>query len=80
MIDDLHASETLADDELATITGYKKPASQRMWLDRNGWKYVQNRAGHPIVGRAYARLKLAGINPNKLTTPDVWSLDLSKVS
>lgn len=47
MIDDLPVSETLGEDELAAITGCKRPAKQRVWLDQ----YYKNRAGHPIVGR-----------------------------
>lgn len=80
MIDDLPVSEILGEDELAAITGYKRPAKQRAWLDQNGWVYYKNRAGHPIVGRIHARQKLAGIKPDKaLSGKEVWSLDLSKV-
>ena len=56
-------SEVLTADELAEVTGYKHAASQREWLDRNGWAYVRNAAGKPIVGRWYARQKLSGITP-----------------
>ena len=33
-------SEFLTVEELAEITGYKHPGSQREWLDANGWPYV----------------------------------------
>jgi hypothetical protein len=56
-------SEVLTAEELAEVTGYKHSASQREWLDRNGWAYVRNAAGKPIVGRWYARQKLSGITP-----------------
>lgn len=79
MIDDLPSSEILADDELVAITGYKRPDKQRVWLDQNGWKYHKNRAGHPIVGRIYVCLRMAGITP-KSAPAETWSIDLSKVS
>ncbi|MGU5240894.1 DUF4224 domain-containing protein, partial [Pseudomonas aeruginosa] len=35
-------------------------------------------ANRPIVGRVYARLKLAGVKPTMEAT-EKWSLDLSRV-
>jgi hypothetical protein len=55
-------SETLTDDELATITGYKIPSCQRQWLTNNHWEFVVTGAQRPVVGRVYARLKLAGVS------------------
>lgn len=80
MIEGLPTTEILDEDEVAAITGYKLPRKQLAWLDANGWKFHRNGAGHPIVGRAYARLKMAGINPAKASSKEGWSLDLSKVS
>lgn len=75
------ASETLSDDELATITGYKTPSFQRQWLTRNAWEYVLTGAQRPIVGRVYARLKLAGVKPSATNAvAETWTLDLSRVS
>lgn len=56
-------SEFLNADELAELTGYTHIARQKEWLDRNGWAYVVNAAGRPIVGRWFARLRLAGVQP-----------------
>lgn len=73
-------SETLADEELATITGYLLPSKQIQWLSINGWQYVLTGARRPIVGRVYARLKLAGVKPSATNTvTETWSLDLSRV-
>ena len=73
-------SETLADEELATITGYLLPSKQIQWLSINGWQYVLTGARRPIVGRVYARLKLAGVKPSATNAvTDTWSLDLSRV-
>ena len=51
---------------------------QRTWLDANRWKYHTNRAGRPIVGRMYARLKLAGIEASALA-PQAWAPDFSQI-
>lgn len=56
-------NEFLTADELAEVTGYKHVANQREWLDKNAWTYVVNAAGRPIVGRWFARMRLAGVQP-----------------
>ena len=80
MHEDMPTSEVLGNEEIAAITGYTRPSKQRSWLDENGWKYIRNRADHPIVGRIYARMKLAGISPGKTAPQELWSLDLTTVS
>jgi len=73
-------SETLADEELATITGYQIPSKQIQWLTENHWEFVLTGARRPIVGRIYARLKLSGVKPSAANTvAETWSLDLAKV-
>ncbi|RQA20089.1 DUF4224 domain-containing protein [Pseudomonas aeruginosa] len=54
------------------------PSKQIEWLNRYGWKYAVTAANRPIVGRVYARLKLAGVKPTMEAT-EKWSLDLSRV-
>lgn len=74
-------SETLADEELATITGYQIPSKQIQWLTNNRWEFVLTGARRPIVGRVYARLKLAGVKPSAVNpVAESWSLDLANVS
>ncbi|WP_095083349.1 DUF4224 domain-containing protein [Pseudomonas sp. Irchel s3h17] len=74
-------SETLAEEELAAITGYQIPSRQAGWLSKNGWEYVLTGARRPVVGRVYARLKLAGVKPSATNAvAETWTLDLSKVS
>lgn len=74
-------SETLADEELATITGYQIPSKQILWLTENRWEFVLTGARRPIVGRVYARLKLAGVKPSGVNAvSETWSLDLANVS
>lgn len=73
-------SETLADEELATITGYQIPSKQIQWLTENHWEFVLTGARRPIVGRIYARMKLSGVKPSAVNTvAETWSLDLAKV-
>jgi len=74
-------SETLADEELATITGYQIPSKQIQWLTNNRWEFVLTGARRPIVGRVYARMKLAGVKPSAVNpVAESWSLDLANVS
>lgn len=72
------SSEILQPEEIATITGCKARRDQIEWLTKNGWTNHANKAGAPIVGRLYARLKLSGINPAALGTASGWAPDFSK--
>lgn len=73
-------TETLGDEELASITGYRRPSKQIDWLAMNGWQYMLTGARKPVVGRVYARLKLAGVRPSGANAvAETWSLDLSRV-
>lgn len=72
-------TEFLTQEELAEITGYKTANGQRDWLDRNGWKYVLTGAHRPVVGRWFARMRLAGVQPtaNGSLQPAPWKPDFS---
>lgn len=72
-------SEFLNDDEIVRLTGYAMPRKQIEWLIQNGWRFECTGAGRPVVGRLFARFKLAGIKPTAQAA-EPWSLDLSKVS
>lgn len=75
------SSETLADDELALITGYQIPSKQIQWLTQNHWEFVLTGARRPIVGRVYARMKLSGVTPSPTNAAaDIWTLNLANVS
>lgn len=56
-------AEFLSADEIAELTGRKAPNVQCEWLQSHGWAYEKNASGRPVIGRWYARLKLAGIQP-----------------
>lgn len=68
-------AEFLQADELVEVTGYKHVASQKEWLDKNGWRYVVNAAGRPIVNRWYARMRMSGITPTG--AKEEWKPDFS---
>lgn len=70
-------SETLTVEEIQQITGCGRRADQVAWLQAAGWTYVTNRAGEPIVGRLYTRLRLAGITPSALMATGGWAPDFS---
>ncbi|MCQ9423420.1 DUF4224 domain-containing protein [Pseudomonas sp. LJDD11] len=73
-------TETLDEEEIAAITGYQMPSKQIAWLARNGWQYALTGARRPVVGRVYARLKLAGVKPSATNAvAETWTLDLSRV-
>lgn len=75
-----HTNEFLEEDEVVRITGYQIPSKQIAWLANNGWQYTLTRARRPVVGRVYARLKMAGVKPNAPNaTTETWTLDLSRV-
>ncbi|MDG9930340.1 MULTISPECIES: DUF4224 domain-containing protein [unclassified Pseudomonas] len=75
------ASEFLGDDELAAMIGAKTPRKQIAWLTDKGWKFEVNAAKRPVVGRLYARLRLAGVEPTPSVAVETpWTLGLSKVS
>lgn len=72
--------ELLSADELVRITGYRRARAQRDWLTNKGWIFETNGAGEPIVGRWYARLKLAGVKPtadHRVTLQPAWTPDFS---
>lgn len=72
-------SEILTAEEIAAMSGCSRKADQADWLASNGWTFLRNRTGEPVVGRLYARLKLAGINPATWGAHSGWIPDYSKV-
>lgn len=54
--------EILSSDEVSAITGHKRKAEQVRWLSDNKWRFELNAAQDPVIGRWYARMKLAGVD------------------
>lgn len=72
-------SETLSQEEIAAITGCVRRGDQVEWLSGNGWTFHKNKAGEPIVGRLYARMRMLGITPAALATTGGWVPDFSVI-
>ncbi|MCP1651828.1 DUF4224 domain-containing protein [Pseudomonas nitroreducens] len=73
--------EFLTNGELAALIGAKSTRKQIEWLTMSGWRFELNAAHKPIVGRLYARFKLAGFKLQMAPVDQLaWSLDLSKVN
>lgn len=72
-------SEILTPEEVAEITGCARRGYQVEWLTCNGWTFHKNKAGEPIIGRMYARLRMAGITPAAMATTGGWVPDFSGI-
>jgi hypothetical protein len=73
-------SEVLEAEELHRITGRSRAREQILWLNENSWVYTLNAGGDPIVGRLYARFKLAGVElAHVALSSTLPGPDLSKV-
>ena len=72
-------SEFLTADELKSLTGKARPRDQIEELARRGWLHEVNAGNEPIVGRFYARLKLAGVDFRDLASHLGPEPDFSKV-
>jgi hypothetical protein len=53
--------EILNHDEIAALTGVVRRSAQVQWLTDNAWRFELNAANAPVIGRWYARMKLAGV-------------------
>lgn len=56
----MSAALFLTPEELAELTGYTSPRSQRKWLDANGYRYAVNANNRPKVARAHLLSRLGG--------------------
>lgn len=70
-------SEMLTQDEIKEITGASRKADQIEWLKNNRWTFFQNKAGEPVVGRLFTRIKLMGITPANMASGG-WAPDFNK--
>jgi hypothetical protein len=48
----------LTPDELADLTGLKRPTAQYAWLRANGWPVERDAAGRPKVLRAVVEARM----------------------
>lgn len=52
--------EFLTTNEIATLTGLVHKRAQVKWLSENGWKFITNAGGAPVVSRLYCRQRMSG--------------------
>ena len=52
-------------DEIAELTGYKRPSAQIRWLKARGWPLEISALGEPKVLRALAVARLGGSPHNE---------------
>jgi hypothetical protein len=76
----LPAEPTLDAEGLEKITGKSQAAKQITWLKDHGWIFELDLDGHLVVGKLYAHLRLAGLNPAAMSTEpaNAGGFDLSK--
>lgn len=55
----------LADQQIAELTGYKRPSAQRRWLIRNGYRFEVRGDGRPCVMVAEAERHMLGKTKSK---------------
>ena len=58
--------EILNHEEVEALTGRAHRSAQVQWLADNGWRFELNAANAPVIGRWYARMKLAGVELSSL--------------
>lgn len=56
-------SAFLSPDELATLTGVRRPSAQIRFLRSRRIRHIVNRAGHPVVARAWIDASEATVEP-----------------
>ena len=62
----------VSETDVESLTGYRRPSAQIDWLRRNGWRFVVNALGKPVIALAEfhrrmvggSRLPVGGQEPN----------------
>jgi hypothetical protein len=61
----------LARSDLEALTGYVRASAQIRWLRRNGWRFVVNALGNPVVAQAeFDRHLVGGKRPPPTQEPN----------
>jgi hypothetical protein len=50
----------LAETDVASLTGYRRPSAQIRWLRDNGWRFIVNALGQPVVALAEFNRRMVG--------------------
>ena len=52
--------------DIQRLTGFVRPTAQIRWLIHNGWKFLVNGVGAPVVALAEFNRQLVGGSVNKM--------------
>jgi hypothetical protein len=69
-------SLTLTPEQLADLTGYTRVDKQKAWLKANGFKFRENRYGHPKVDRAHYDARMGVGAPQRSAEPNWAALEM----
>ena len=50
----------LAETDVQSLTGYRRPSAQIRWLRDNGWRFIVNALGKPVVALAEFNRRMVG--------------------
>jgi hypothetical protein len=50
----------LAEIDVQSLTGYRRPSAQIRWLRDNGWRFIVNALGKPVVALAELNRRMVG--------------------
>jgi len=50
----------LAETDVQSLTGYRRPSAQIRWLRRHGWRFVVNALGKPAIAVAEFNRRMVG--------------------
>lgn len=64
----------LTAEELADLTGLKRPSAQLQWLRLRGWPVESDAKGRPRVLRSVVEARLGGISAPAKTEPNFGAL------
>jgi hypothetical protein len=52
----------IAETDVESLTGYRRPSAQIRWLRDNGWRFTVNALGKPIIALAEFNRRMVGGN------------------
>jgi len=64
----------LTAEELADLTGLKRPSAQARWLEREGWPVERDAKGRPLLLRSVVIARLGGVPDNRQSGPNWGAL------
>lgn len=60
----------LTADELADLTGFKRPGAQYRWLRDEGWPVKQDAKGRPLLLRSVVEARLGAVPVHRQAGPN----------